>query len=190
MIGADGVARCPWAAGHPVNRLYHDTEWGVRIAGESAYLERLTLEAFQSGLSWLTILNKRTSFRAAFADFDADFVAAYDDDDVARLMADAGIVRNRLKVAAAITNARATVDLRERGGLEDFVLGFSPDHHPAPVTTDDVAATSAESSAMSKALKRQGFAFVGPTTMYALMQAVGLLDDHLVGCHRRGVGGL
>jgi len=189
MIGADGVARCPWAAGHPVNRIYHDTEWGVRIAGESAYLERLTLEAFQSGLSWLTILNKRTSFRAAFADFDADIVAAYDDDDVARLMADAGIVRNRLKVAAAITNARATVDLRERGGLADFVLGFSPDHHPAPVTTDVVAATSAESSALSKALKRQGFAFVGPTTMYALMQAVGLLDDHLVGCHRRGVGG-
>lgn len=189
MIGADGVARCPWAAGHPVNRIYHDNEWGVRIAGESAYLERLTLEAFQSGLSWLTILNKRTSFRAAFADFDADIVAAYDDDDVARLMADAGIVRNRLKVAAAITNARATVDLREREGLEDFVLGFSPDHHPAPVTTDDVAVTSAESSAMSKALKRQGFAFVGPTTMYALMQAVGLVDDHLVGCHRRGVGG-
>ena len=121
IVGDDGLARCPWAAGHPVNRDYHDTEWGMPIQGEAAHLERLTLEAFQSGLSWLTILNKRPAFRAAFADFDADVVAAYDDADRARLMADAGIVRNRLKVDAAITNARATVALRDEGGLAAFV---------------------------------------------------------------------
>jgi DNA-3-methyladenine glycosylase I len=189
VVGDDGVARCPWGAGTEVYRDYHDTEWGRPVSGESAYLERLTLEAFQSGLSWLTILNKRDSFRAAFAGFDADVVAAYDDADRARLMADAGIVRNRLKVDAAITNAAATVRLRDAGGLERLMLSFRPESHPAPHTLDDVPATSPESVALSKALKKQGFAFVGPTTMYALMQAVGLVDDHLVGCHRRGVTG-
>jgi len=172
--------------GHPVNTAYHDSEWGARVAGEAAYLERLTLEAFQSGLSWLTILNKRESFRAAFAGFDADAVAAYDESDVTRLMEDAGIVRNRRKIQAAVTNARATVALREGGGLEELVLGFTPGQRLAPVTTDDVPATSPESVALSKALKKSGFAFVGPTTMYALMQAIGIVDDHLVGCHRRG----
>ncbi len=186
-VGEDGVPRCPWAGGPGRMRDYHDTEWGRRVTGESAYLERLTLEAFQSGLSWLTILNKREGFREAFAGFDADAVAAFDDRDRARLMADAGIVRNRLKIDAAITNAAATVRLREGGGLEAFVEGFRPETHPAPVTLGDVPATSPESTALSKALKKQGFAFVGPTTMYALMQALGLVDDHLVGCHRRGV---
>ena len=132
IVGDDGLARCPWAAGHPVNRDYHDTEWGMPIQGEAAHLERLTLEAFQSGLSWLTILNKRPAFRAAFAGFDADTVAAYDDADRARLMADVGIVRNRLKVDAAITNARATVALRDDGGLAAFVETFRPEVAPAP----------------------------------------------------------
>ena len=188
VVGTDGVARCPWGAGDPLLRDYHDTEWGVPISGEASHLERLTLEAFQSGLSWRTILAKRENFRAAFAGFDADAVAAFGDDDRARLMADAGIVRNRLKVDAAITNAAATVALRESGGLAAFVEGFRPDDQPAPRTTAEVATTSPESVALSKALKKQGFVFVGPTTMYALMEAVGLVDDHLVGCHRRGVG--
>lgn len=186
MVGDDGVARCPWGAGDPVNLAYHDTEWGTRVVGEAAHLERLTLEAFQSGLSWLTILNKRANFRAAFAGFDADTVAAYDDRDVERLMADAGIVRNRRKVDAAITNARATVALREKGGLEAFIWSFRPEPGPAPRTTADVPTTTPESLALSTALKRAGFAHVGPTTMYALMEAIGLVDDHLEGCHRRG----
>jgi len=185
----NGVPRCPWAAGDPVNRDYHDTEWGRPITGEAAWFERLTLEAFQSGLSWLTILKKRENFRAAFAGFDPDLVAAYDDGDRARLMADAGIVRNRLKVDAAITNARATVALRADGGLEAFVLGFRPDQQPEPRTSEEMATTSPESVALSKALKKSGFVFVGPTTMYALMEATGVVDDHLLGCHRRGVSG-
>ncbi len=189
VTGDDGVARCPWGSADPLLRDYHDTEWGVPIRGEAAHLERLTLEAFQSGLSWRTILAKRESFRAAFAGFDADAVAAYGDDDRARLLADAGIVRNRLKVDAAITNARATVAMRDAGGLPAFVAGFRPDRHHAPASTADLATTSPESVALSKALKKQGFVFVGPTTMYALMEAIGLVDDHLVGCHRSGVTG-
>jgi DNA-3-methyladenine glycosylase I len=189
VVGADGIARCPWGAGDPVNLAYHDTEWGLRVDGEAAHLERLTLEAFQSGLSWRTILDKRDNFRAAFAGFDADAVAAFDDRDVERLMGDAGIVRNHRKVDAAITNARATVALREQGGLEAFIWSFRPVPGPAPRTTADVPTTSAESVALSKALKKAGFAFVGPTTMHALMEAVGLVDDHLEGCHRRGCAG-
>jgi len=189
VVGEDGLARCPWGAGDPLLRDYHDTEWGVPIRGEAAHLERLTLEAFQSGLSWRTILAKRDRFRAAFAGFDAEAVAAFGDADRARLMADAGIVRNRLKIDAAIANAAATVALRDSGGLEAFVAGFRPDHPAAPRTTEDLATTSQESVALSKALKRVGFVFVGPTTMYALMEAIGLIDDHLVGCHRRGVTG-
>ena len=187
VTGDDGVDRCPWVAGDPVNRAYHDTEWGVPVHGESAYLERLTLEAFQSGLSWRTILEKRENFRAAFSGFDADVVAAYDDGERARLMADVGIVRNRLKVDAAITNARATVALREKDGLEAFVRSFRPDASPRPATSEEVLTTSPESIALSKALKKVGFVFVGPTTMYALMEAIGLVDDHLLGCHRRGL---
>jgi DNA-3-methyladenine glycosylase I len=189
VVGPDGVARCPWGAGDPVNLAYHDTEWGLRVSGESAHLERLTLEAFQSGLSWRTILLKRDNFRAAFAGFDADTVAAYGPPDVERLMADAGIVRNRRKVDAAIANARATVALREQGGLEAFIWSFRPEPGPAPRTTADVPTTSPESLALSKALKKAGFAHVGPTTMYALMEAIGLVDDHLEDCHRRGCAG-
>ena len=189
VVGEDGVPRCPWAGGPGVMRDYHDTEWGRRVAGEAAYLERLTLEAFQSGLSWSTILNKREAFREVFAGFDADVVAAYDERDVERLMDEPRIVRNRRKIEAAATNARATVALRARGGLEELVLSFRPADQPAPSTTDEMVATSPESVALSKALKKAGYAFVGPTTMYALMEAVGLVDDHLVGCHRRGVAG-
>ena len=190
LVGEDGVARCPWGGGPGVMRDYHDTEWGNRVHGEAAYLERLTLEAFQSGLSWSTILNKREAFREVFHQFDADAIAAFGPDDEARLMADARIVRNRAKISAAIVNARATVALREApdvdGGLEAFVLSFAPDDPPAPRTTEEMQTTSEESKALSKALKKRGFAFVGPTTMFALMEAIGVFDPHLVGCFRRG----
>ncbi|GAA2149281.1 DNA-3-methyladenine glycosylase I [Nocardioides koreensis] len=186
VTGDDGIDRCPWAGGPGVMRDYHDREWGNRVHGEAAYLERLTLEAFQSGLSWSTILNKREAFREVFAGFDADTVATYDEGDAARLMTDPRIVRNRLKIAAAITNARATVALREQEGLEALVLSFRPEQPPAPATTEEMATTSPESKALSKELKKRGFAFVGPTTMFALMEAIGVFDPHLVGCHRRG----
>ncbi|MBB6627314.1 DNA-3-methyladenine glycosylase I [Nocardioides sp. KIGAM211] len=188
VIGEDGVARCPWAGGPGVMRDYHDTEWGQRVHGEAAYLERLTLEAFQSGLSWSTILNKREAFREVFAGFDAETVGAYDEGDVARLMDEPRIVRNRLKIEATLTNARATVALREGEGLEAFVLSFRPEVPPAPATTDEMTTTSPESVALSKGLKRKGFAFVGPTTMFALMEALGIFDPHLLGCHRRTSG--
>ena len=186
VLGDDGVARCPWGgSAASVMRDYHDQEWGNRVHGESAYLERLTLEAFQSGLSWSTILNKRESFRSAFHGFDAERIAAFGPDDEARLMADTGIVRNRAKIAAAIVNARATVALREAEGLEAFVLSFAPEVPPSPGTTEEMQTTSAESLALSKGLKKKGFAFVGPTTMFALMEAIGVFDPHLVGCFRR-----
>jgi DNA-3-methyladenine glycosylase I len=165
-------------------RDYHDQEWGKRVHGESAYFERLTLEAFQSGLSWSTILNKRPAFREAFAGFDAEAVAAFGPADEARLMADARIVRNRAKIAATIQNAQATVALREAEGLEAFVLAHAPDQAPPVGST-----TSAESLALSKALKKRGFAFVGPTTMFALMEAIGIFDPHVPGCFRRGQSG-
>jgi len=191
VVGDDGVARCPWAAATGMMRDYHDTEWGVPLAGdgparERALFERLTLEAFQSGLSWATILAKRPAFREVFDGFDVDTVAGYDDAKRASLLADARIVRNRLKVDATITNARAAVALREAGGLESLVLGHRPAEQPAPETTADLVGSSPESLALSKELKRHGFTFVGPTTMYALMEALGLVDTHLRGCHRRG----
>jgi DNA-3-methyladenine glycosylase I len=164
-------------------RAYHDDEWGRPVQGESVHLERLTLEAFQSGLSWRTILLKRPAFRAAFDGFDAEAIAAYDDSDVARLMGDAGIVRNNAKVNAAITNARATVALRDHGGLVALIESFRPESWTPPATTDDIQPKTAESLALSKALKKAGFAFVGPITMHALMEAIGLVDDHLQGCH-------
>ena len=182
VVGEDGLARCPWGAGDEVMRAYHDQEWGRPVEGESAYLERLTLEAFQSGLSWRTILLKRPAFRSAFDGFDADAVAAYDDSDVARLMADAGIVRNLAKVNAAITNARATVALRDHGGLVTLVEHHRPHSWTPPVTTDELQPRTPASLTLSKALKKAGFAFVGPTTMHALMEALGLVDDHLQGC--------
>lgn len=183
ILGEDGVGRCRWAVGDPLLRDYHDTEWGVRVRSESGVFERITLEGFQAGLSWLTVLRKRPAFRVAFRDFDPDAVASLGDDDLARLMTEPGIVRNRAKIEAARTNARATVALRADGGLAAFVWSFQPAPVPEPIP----ATVSSESIALSKGLRSRGFAFVGPTTMYALMEAIGLFDAHVVGCHRRGV---
>jgi DNA-3-methyladenine glycosylase I len=184
VVGADGRSRCAWAASTPDYAEYHDEEWGRPIHGERALYERITLEAFQSGLSWLTILRRREGFRAAFAGFDPDRVADYDEDDVARLLTDASIIRNRAKIQAAVTNARAVVRLREDGGLDRLVWSFAPpprSHRPAALS--DVPAVSPESAALAKALRGHGFVFVGPTTAYAAMQACGLVDDHIEGCH-------
>jgi DNA-3-methyladenine glycosylase I len=180
--GPDGLPRCPWGGGSADYLAYHDEEWGRPLHGEAPLFERISLEAFQSGLSWITILRKREAFRTAFAGFDPAAVAAFDDGDVARLLADAGIVRNRLKVQATIANARAVVALD--GGLDELLWSFAPpaDERPAPATTDDVVAVTPVSTAMAKALKRNGFSFVWPTTAHALMQATGMVNDHLAGC--------
>jgi DNA-3-methyladenine glycosylase I len=190
VIGDDGLARPRWAASDPLMRAYYDTEWGMPIRDERGMFERLSLEAFQSGLSWATILRKRDSFRAAFAEFEPDLVAAFGEPDVARLLGDAGIVRNRAKIEATIANAAATVALRADGGLAEFVWSFQPDINPEPRSYADLPTTSAESTTLSKALRTKGFRFVGPTTMYALMLAVGMIDGHLVGSHRRGSSGI
>jgi DNA-3-methyladenine glycosylase I len=180
-VGADGQARCPWGISTPDYVSYHDEEWGRPLHGDVALFERVSLEAFQSGLSWITILRKREAFRAAFAGFEPAAVAAYDESDVERLLADAGIVRNRAKVLATIANARATLALDD--GLDKFLWSFAPDgNRPAPKTTADVPAVSPESTAMAKALRAHGFRFVGPTTAYALMQATGMVNDHLASC--------
>jgi DNA-3-methyladenine glycosylase I len=190
VVGEDGLARPVWASVDPLLRDYYDTEWGMPVRDERGMFERISLEAFQSGLSWATILRKRPAFREAFADFDPDAVAAYTDADVERLLTDAGIVRNRRKIEATVTNARATVDLRHDEGLVDFVWSFQPERTPAPRTYADVPTTSPESVALSKALRKRGFVFVGPTTMFALMEAVGIVDTHLVDSHRRGSSGV
>jgi DNA-3-methyladenine glycosylase I len=174
-------------AGNAAYIAYHDDEWGRPLTGDDAVFERVALEAFQSGLSWLTILRKREAFRNAFARFDPEKVAAFDETDRSRLMADASIVRNRLKIDAAITNARAVVALRDDGGLDELFWSFAPTDHVRPTGPEDFRADSAESKALAKALKRAGFVFVGPTTMYAAMQACGVVDDHVEGCHRAGV---
>lgn len=188
--GPDGLARPRWASVDPMLRDYYDTEWGVPVREEHALFERISLEAFQSGLSWAIILRKRPGFRAAFADFDPVRVAAFDENDVARLLSDEKIVRNRLKVRATITNAQATLALREHGGLVDFVWSFQPDETPEPRMQADVPTSSAASAALSKALKKVGFVFVGPTTMFALMEAIGMIDTHLLDSHRRGSSGV
>lgn len=190
VIGEDGLARPVWAARDPLLRDYYDTEWGLPVRDERGVYERLSLEAFQSGLSWVTILRKRPHFRAAFADFDPDAVAAFGDADVERLLGDAGIVRHRAKILAAITNARATVRLREQGGLPDLVWSFQPANTPRPRSYADVPTRSAESIALAKTLRGHGFTFVGPTTMFALMEAIGVIDTHLVDTHRRGSSGV
>jgi len=190
VTGDDGLARPVWASSDELLRAYYDTEWGMPVRDERGVFERLSLEAFQSGLSWRTILAKRPAFRAAFADFDADIVAAFGEDDVERLMADAGIVRNRAKILATITNANATIALRQDGGLAGFVWSFRPTTTPEPRSSAEVPTKSDESLALSKALRKRGFAFVGPTTMYALMEALGIVDTHLMGSHRRGTSGV
>jgi DNA-3-methyladenine glycosylase I len=190
IIGDDGLARPVWASTDPLMREYYDTEWGLPVRDEQGLYERISLEAFQAGLSWATILRKRPAFRAAFANFHPETVAAFTETDVERLLQDAGIVRNRLKIRAAITNARATIALRDEGGLVDFVWQFQPASTPTPLTYADVPTTSAESIALSKALRKKGFAFVGPTTMFALMEAIGMVDTHLIDSHRRGTSGV
>jgi DNA-3-methyladenine glycosylase I len=190
VVGEDGLARPTWAASDPLLRAYYDTEWGMPVRDERGLFERLSLEAFQSGLAWVTILRKRPGFRDAFADFDPEVVAGFGEADVARLMADAGIVRNRRKIDATIGNARATVALRPDGGLAELVWSFRPERTPTPSTYAEVPTRSAESEALAKELRRRGFAFVGPTTMFALMEAVGIVDTHLLGSHRRGTSGV
>ncbi len=182
VIGPDGLARCRWAGSAPDYLAYHDEEWGRPVRTDDALYERMTLEAFQSGLSWLTILRKRPAFRAAFAGFAIEKVAGFDDADVARLLADAGIVRNRAKIESAIANARAAADLPD--GLAALLWSFAPPPRATrPQSFAGVPAATPESTAMAKGLKRRGFRFVGPTTAYALMQATGMVDDHLAGCH-------
>ncbi|MDC5696009.1 DNA-3-methyladenine glycosylase I [Intrasporangium calvum] len=190
VVGADGLARPAWASVNPLLMEYYDTEWGMPVRDEQGLYERICLEGFQAGLSWATILRKRPSFRAAFADFDPDVVAGFGPGDVERLMQDAGIVRNRMKINATIQNARATVALRADGGLVDFVWGFQPAETPRPREQPDVPTISDESKALSRALRKKGFAFVGPTTMFALMEAVGIIDTHLLTSHRRGASGV
>jgi DNA-3-methyladenine glycosylase I len=184
VVGADGRARCSWAGSTPDYLSYHDLEWGRPVHGTVALFERMSLEAFQSGLSWLTILRKRPAFRTAFAGFDPARVARFGDDDVRRLMADAGIVRNRAKIDAAIANARVITE----GDIDPDTLlwSFAPDPpNAAPAAPADVPAVTPQSTAMAKALKREGFRFVGPTTAYALMQATGMVNDHLAACDFR-----
>jgi DNA-3-methyladenine glycosylase I len=190
VVGTDGLVRPVWAASDPLLMEYYDTEWGMPVRDERGLYERICLEGFQSGLSWATILRKRPNFRAAFADFDPDVVAGYTEADVERLLGDAGIIRHRGKIQAAITNARATIALRDEGGLVDFVWSFQPADTPRPSDHSEVPTVSDESKALSKALRKKGFAFVGPTTMYALMEAVGIVDTHLVTSHRRGSSGV
>jgi DNA-3-methyladenine glycosylase I len=190
VIGDDGLARPLWASVDPLLREYYDTEWGLPVRDEQGLYERISLEGFQAGLSWATILRKRQSFRAAFHDFQPDVVAAFTEADVERLLQDPGIIRNRLKIRATIANARATVALRDKGGLVDFVWQFQPETTPQPLTHADVPTQSPESVALSKALRKQGFSFVGPTTMFALMEAIGMIDTHLVDSHRRGSSGV
>jgi DNA-3-methyladenine glycosylase I len=188
-IGPDGRARCPWGTATADYREYHDTEWGVPLHGVVALFERLSLEAFQSGLSWLTILRKRAAFRRAFAGFDPAAVAAFTEDDVAQLLADPGIVRNRAKIEATVRNARVVTELDE--DLDSLLWSFAPDPagRPAPRTLAEIPARTEESTAMARALRRRGLTFVGPTTCYALMQATGMVDDHLAGCFRHTTPG-
>lgn len=176
ITGSDGVSRPPWAEQTELLRDYYDTEWGIAVTDEQGVFERLSLEAFQSGLSWVTVLRKRPAFREAFAGFDPDAVAAFDEADVERLMANEGIIRNHAKILATIDNARATVALRETGTtLAELVWSFRPTEHELPASLAEVPSTSPESLALSKALKAAGFRWVGPTTMFALMEAIGLV---------------
>jgi DNA-3-methyladenine glycosylase I len=184
VVGPDGLQRCTWATAAPEYIEYHDTEWGKAIRNDVGLFERMTLEGFQSGLSWITILRKRENFRTAFATFDPAVIAGYGQDDFDRLMADPGNVRNRAKINATITNARALLELAD-GELTELLWSFSPDNRAAPKTGAEVPATTPESIAMSKALKKKGFVFIGPTTSYALMQATGIVNDHLADCIAR-----
>ena len=184
------LVRCPWAGSDPLYQAYHDTEWGYPVTDDTRLFEKLCLEGFQSGLSWLTILRKRENFRAAFDGFDIDRVAVFDDEDIDRLLTDAGIVRHRGKIASTINNAQRARDLRsEFGSLARYFWSFepAPETRPADLGWDNLRtiATTPASVALSKDLKKRGFSFVGPTTCYAFMQAMGLVNDHIEGCHCR-----
>lgn len=186
ITGDDGITRCAWSAADAEYRRYHDEEWGTPLHGDQPLFEKLSLEGFQAGLSWITILKRRPSFRAAFGNFDIAHVAALSDDDVERLMQDTGIIRNRQKVLATIGNARITHELTrgDSGALDRLMWSFAPEHSTSPHDRADVPAITPESTALSGALRSLGFRFVGPTTMYALMQSSGMVDDHIVGCWR------
>ncbi|MEU6574366.1 DNA-3-methyladenine glycosylase I [Streptomyces sp. NPDC046805] len=187
LAGPDGALRCPWALSTEDYVAYHDEEWGRPVHGDDALFERLSLEAFQSGLSWITILRRRPGFRTAFADFQIAKVAAFTDEDRERLLGDPGIIRNRAKIDATLGNARVLTEWSP-GELDGLIWSYAPDQdrRPAPRTLEDVPAVTDESTALSKALKKRGLRFVGPTTAYALMQACGLVDDHLADCVARG----
>ncbi|KPC66807.1 DNA-3-methyladenine glycosylase I [Streptomyces chattanoogensis] len=189
VTAPDGIPRCPWGMESEKMadyREYHDTEWGLPVHGDDALFERMSLEAFQSGLSWITILRRRPGFRAAFAGFRIAAVARFTDADAERLLADPGIIRNRLKIAATINNARVAAELAP-GELDALIWSYAPDRagRPVPHTVGDVQPVTPESTALAKDLKKRGFRFVGPTTAYAMMQACGLVNDHLAGCHVR-----
>jgi DNA-3-methyladenine glycosylase I len=190
VAGDDGRSRCPWGARDPDLLRYHDEEWGNPLHGDRPLYEKLSLEGFQAGLSWLTILKRRPRFREVFSGFDLDAVAGMTAEDVERLLGDPGIIRNRAKIEAAVGNARAVLELVQAegdGALDRLMWGFAPPgraDRSRPRRLGDIPATSPESVAMSKELKRRGFRFVGPTTMYALMQSAGMVDDHIVGCYR------
>lgn len=187
LAGPDGVVRCAWVGDDEEYRRYHDEEWGVPLHGDCALFEKMSLEGFQAGLSWITILRKRSRFREVFEGFEPARVAAFGSEDVERLMTDTGIIRNRAKIEATIANAALVRDMAE-GELDELLWSFAPVNldleRPRPVTFDDVPAVTTESTALSKELRRRGFRFVGPTTMYALMQSAGMVDDHLSGCWR------
>lgn len=186
VVGADGRARCWWCGHDPEYVAYHDHEWGRPVHDERRLFEKLLLEGFQAGLSWLTILRRREGMRQAFAGFDPERLAAFGDEDLARLLTDPRIIRNRAKVEAAIANARRYLELRESGAtLAELVWGFAPAPGPSPHTRADIPATTPESAALARELKRRGWRFVGPTTVYAFMQSMGLVDDHLAECHVR-----
>ncbi|MFJ6678180.1 DNA-3-methyladenine glycosylase I [Microbacterium sp. NPDC091382] len=182
-LGPDGLLRCGWVGDDAEYRRYHDEEWGRPLHGDRALFEKMSLEGFQAGLSWITILRKRPRFREVFAAFEPEAVAAFDESDVERLMGDAGIIRNRAKILATIGNARLVTEM-EPAELDAFMWSFAPASHRRPSSFAEVPATTPESDAMSKALRKRGFRFVGSTTMYALMQSSGMVDDHVVGCHR------
>ncbi len=187
VVGDDGRARCAWVGADAEYVRYHDEEWGTPLHGDRPLFEKLSLEGFQAGLSWITILRRRPTFRVAFAGFDIDVIAAFDERDVERLMNDPGIIRNRSKVEATISNARVTQQLvaGHPGALDELLWGFAPEARPhAPASFDEIPATTQESTAASRALKKLGYRFVGPTTVYALMQSSGMVDDHVAGCWR------
>lgn len=190
ITGSDGLTRPAWAAGTDLLRSYYDTEWGMPVRTEQGLFERLSLETFQAGLSWELVLRKREGFRHAFAGFDPEQVADFREDDIARLLTSPEIIRNDRKIRAVITNARATLALRQQGGLVNLIWSHQPAQTPCPRTLAEVPTRSPESEALTRELKAAGFRFVGPTMLYALMEAIGMVDTHLLGSHRRASSGV